>query len=69
MYCYLCVCGGNEMLWLFCRTVVGKAGSYKIQRRPVDVDEEQLCLDRSACHLDESRVGLSNCQHCGAAKW
>lgn len=24
---------------------------------------------RLSCHLDESEVGLSNCNHCGAKKW
>ncbi len=25
--------------------------------------------NRIQCHLEESEIGLSNCNHCGAKKW
>jgi hypothetical protein len=54
-----------DTLWY----VTGKPGSYQIHHRLVDESEEDSCLDRAQCHLDESDVQLANCNHCGAKKW
>lgn len=48
--------------------VVGKPGHYQIRRR-ADEDEDNVCLSKSECHLDETEVELMNCQHCGSKKW
>jgi hypothetical protein len=67
----LCLAGGKyrrcaiDTLWY----VTGKPGSYQIHHRLVDETDEGSCLDRAQCHLDESDVQLSNCNHCGAKKW
>jgi hypothetical protein len=67
----LCLAGSNfkrcsiDTLWY----VTGKPGTYSIHKRPVDESEDDVCLDRAQCHLDESEVTLSNCNHCGAKKW
>ena len=54
-----------DTLWY----VSGKPGSYSIHKRPMEESDDDLCLDRAQCHLDESEVTLSNCDHCGAKKW
>jgi len=55
-----------ETLWY----VSGKPGSYSIHHRNVDEsDEDDLCLGKAQCHLDESPAQLANCGHCGAKKW
>ena len=54
-----------ETLWY----LTGKPGTYVIHRRPVDEDEDDACLGKSQCHLDESPAQLANCGHCGAKKW
>ena len=67
----LCLAGGNykrcaiDTLWY----VTGKPGSYQIHHRLVDESQDDSCLDRAQCHLDESEVQISNCNHCGAKKW
>jgi hypothetical protein len=67
----LCLAGDKyrrcaiDTLWY----VTGKPGTYQIHHRLVDETDEGSCLDRASCHLDESEVGLSNCNHCGAKKW
>ena len=67
----LCLAGDKyrrcaiDTLWY----VTGKAGAYQIHHRLVDETDEGSCLDRASCHLDESDVQLSNCNHCGAKKW
>ena len=55
-----------ETLWY----VTGKSGSYSIHHRLVDdADEDEVCLGKAQCHLDESPAQLANCGHCGAKKW
>ena len=54
-----------DTLWY----VTGKPGSYQIHHRLVDETDDDACLDRTQCHLDESDVQLANCNHCGAKKW
>jgi len=55
-----------ETLWY----VSGKPGSYSIHHRNADEsDEDDLCLGKAQCHLDESPAQLANCGHCGAKKW
>ena len=54
-----------DTLWY----VTGKPGSYQIHHRLVDETDDDACLDRMQCHLDESDVQLANCNHCGAKKW
>lgn len=67
----LCLAGdrykrcGLDTLWY----VTGKPGSYQIHKRPLTEDEEDICLSRDQCHLDNSDVKLNNCNHCGAKKW
>ena len=67
-----CLAGGVykrcalDTLWY----VTGKPGSYQIHRRPVNPDgDEDLCLSRDQCHLDNSVVKLNPCNHCGSKKW
>jgi hypothetical protein len=66
-----CLAGGKykrcaiDTLWY----VTGKPGSYQIHHRLVDENDDDACLDRSQCHLDESEVQLGSCNHCGAKKW
>ena len=55
-----------ETLWY----VTGKSGAYSIHHRLVDdADEDEVCMGKAQCHLDESPVQLANCGHCGAKKW
>ena len=54
-----------DTLWY----VTGKPGSYQIHHRLVDENDDESCLDRAQCHLEESDVKLSNCNHCGAKRW
>jgi hypothetical protein len=54
-----------DTLWF----VTGKPGSYSIHKRPADEGDDDVCLDRAQCHLEDSEVTLSNCDHCGAKKW
>lgn len=54
-----------DSLWY----VTGKPGSYQIHHRVVDDNDDESCLDRAQCHLEESEVKLANCNHCGAKKW
>jgi ankyrin repeat protein len=67
----LCLAGstyqrcGLETLWY----ISGKPGTYQIHHRLIDDDDDEKCLDKAQCHLDESEVTLSNCNHCGAKKW
>lgn len=67
----LCLAGSKfkrcavDTLWF----VEGKPGNYQIHHRVVDELDDESCLDRVQCHLDESEVQLSNCNHCGAKKW
>lgn len=67
----LCLAGqkykrcGLDTLWF----VAGKPGSYQIHKRIYEDDQQDLCLDKAQCHLDESDVKLANCNHCGAKKW
>lgn len=67
----LCLAGGKykrcaiDTLWY----VTGKPGTYQIHHRVVDENDEESCLDRAQCHLDESDIKLANCNHCGAKKW
>ena len=67
----LCLAGssykrcGIDTLWY----VTGKPGSYQIHHRLIDDNDDESCLDRAQCHLDESEVKLANCNHCGAKKW
>lgn len=67
----LCLAGDKykrcaiDTLWY----VVGKPGAYQIHHRKIDETEDDVCLDKTHCHLDESETRLSNCQHCGAKKW
>ena len=49
--------------------MTGKPGSYSIHKRLVEETDDEVCLDRKDCHLDESEVTLANCNHCGAKKW
>lgn len=56
---------GIDTLWF----VQGQAGSYQLHRRLVDEIDLEECLGKTHCHLDESSVRLSNCNHCGAQKW
>mmetsp|Transcript_357 Transcript_357/g.616 ORF Transcript_357/g.616 Transcript_357/m.616 type:complete len:853 (+) Transcript_357:60-2618(+) len=56
---------GIDTLWY----VTGKPGSYQIHHRLVDENDDESCLDRAQCHLEESDVKLANCNHCGAKKW
>jgi hypothetical protein len=56
---------GIDTLWY----VTGKPGSYQIHHRLVDEEDDESCLDRTQCHLEESDVKLANCNHCGAKKW
>jgi hypothetical protein len=67
----MCLAGGTykrcsiSTLWF----VTGKPGSYSIHHRPVDEDDDDECLDKASCHLDDSAVKLADCNHCGAKKW
>lgn len=54
-----------DTLWY----VTGKPGSYQIHHRLVDENDDESCLDRAQCHLEESDVKLANCNHCGAKRW
>lgn len=54
-----------DTLWY----VTGKPGSYQIHHRLVDENDDESCLDRAQCHLEESAVKLANCNHCGAKRW
>lgn len=54
-----------DTLWY----VTGKPGSYSIHHRLVDEDDDDNCLGKAQCHLDESAVQLANCGHCGSKKW
>lgn len=55
-----------DTLWF----VTGKPGSYSLHHRLVDeADDDDKCLGKAQCHLDESPVQLANCNHCGAKKW
>eukprot|EP01041_Mallomonas_annulata_P003068 gene3068-6016_t len=54
-----------DTLWY----VTGKPGTYQIHKRKIDETEDDVCLDKMHCHLDESETRVSNCQHCGAKKW
>jgi hypothetical protein len=54
-----------DTLWY----VTGKPGSYQIHHRLVDENDDESCLDRAQCHLEESEVKLANCNHCGAKRW
>jgi hypothetical protein len=52
--------------------IEGKPGMYQIHRRLNDLDvndDEELCLVKEFCHLDDSAVVLGSCGHCGASKW
>lgn len=54
-----------DTLWY----VSGKPGNYQVHHRVVDENDEESCLDRAQCHLDESDTQLGSCNHCGAKKW
>jgi len=54
-----------DTLWY----VTGKPGAYQIHHRLVDENDEDSCLDRAQCHLDDSDLVQGSCQHCGAKKW
>ena len=54
-----------DTLWY----VTGKPGSYSIHHRLVDETDDDSCMGKAQCHLDESPVQLANCGHCGAKKW
>lgn len=56
---------GIDTLWY----VTGKPGTYQIHHRLVDENDDEGCLDKAQCHLDESNVVVANCNHCGAKKW
>ncbi len=50
--------------------VVGKPGTYQIHQRTNDRDgDDDTCLIKESCHLDDSAVILGSCDHCGANKW
>ena len=67
----LCLAGaiykrcGIDTLWY----VTGKPGSYQIHKRQVDETDDDVCLDRKDCHLEDSDITFANCNHCGAKKW
>lgn len=54
-----------DTLWF----VTGKPGSYSLHHRLVDESDDDSCMGKAQCHLDESPVQLANCGHCGAKKW
>eukprot|EP01035_Chromulina_nebulosa_P017130 gene17130-22644_t len=54
-----------DTLWF----VTGKPGSYKVQKRPIEEGDDSQCLSKAVCHLDDTSVKLTNCNHCGAQKW
>mmetsp|Transcript_18676 Transcript_18676/g.60380 ORF Transcript_18676/g.60380 Transcript_18676/m.60380 type:complete len:881 (-) Transcript_18676:1194-3836(-) len=56
---------GIDTLWY----VSGKPGSYSLHRRKIDEEDDDLCLDKASCFLDESALRLGHCKHCGALKW
>ena len=69
----LCVAGakfkrcGVDTLWY----VTGKTGAYQLHHRLTDEndEDEDTCLGKSQCHLDQADAQLGSCDHCGAKKW
>jgi len=67
----LCLAGDKfkrcsiDTLWY----VSGKTGAYQIHKRPVNDDDDDECLSKAQCHLDDSPAQVLDCNHCGAKKW
>jgi len=67
----LCLAGDKfkrcsiDTLWY----VSGKTGAYQIHKRPVNDDDDDECLSKAQCHLDDSPAQILDCNHCGAKKW
>jgi hypothetical protein len=67
----LCLAGSTykrcaiDTLWY----VTGKPGSYQIHHRIIDENDEHTCLGKAQCHLDNTELQTSSCNHCGARKW
>jgi ankyrin repeat protein len=67
----LCLAGGLykrcslSSLWY----IQGKPGFYQIHHRLTDDEEDDICLSKMECHLDESSIDITDCGHCGTKKW
>ena len=59
----------SHLIMSFRRYVTGKPGTYQIHKRLVEETDDEVCLDRKDCHLEDSEMTLANCNHCGTKKW